>query len=133
MQTDRTDLKLLSGDRIVVNRMTYGVRMPFVKALGYHRVGGGKPEVGEIVAFDYPDGSSNISVDRVSGIPGDTIWLKQERDAFFVVPECTFSVGEMLLPESCLIGHPVCVSFSVDSARPVFRKLRSKRFFIPIE
>lgn len=133
MRVTRPELGLLSGDRVLVNRMSYGVRVPFAGMWGYHRWGKGMPERGEMVVFDYPGVSDNISVDRISGLPGDTIWLDNEEDAFFVVPQGALSIGTLLLPDSCLIGHPLCVSFSVDAQQPFYRKLRPKRFFITIE
>lgn len=133
LRSGRPDLGLLSGDRVLVNRMSYGVRLPFVDMWGYHRWGKGMPKRGEMVVFDYPGVSGNISMDRISGLPGDTIWIENEKDSFFVVPQGALSIGQLLLPDSCLIGHPLCISFSVAAEQPFYRKLRTNRFFIPIE
>ena len=133
MRTNRSDLGLLSGDRILVSKMSYGVRVPFAQYLGYHRWGTGMPQRGEMVVFDYPGVSKNVSLDRVSGLPGDTVWVEEDEGAFFVVPEGALSIGTLLLPDTCLIGHPVCISFSVDAQQPFYRKLRQKRFFKAIE
>ena len=133
LRNNRPDLGLLSGDRVLVSKMSYGIRVPFAHFFGYHRMGEGAPQRGEMVVFDYPGISNNISLDRVSGLPGDTVWVEQDEGTFFVVPDGALSIGTMLLPDTCLIGHPVCVSFSVDADQPFYRKLRSKRFFKAIE
>ena len=133
MRANRPDLGLLPGDRVLVSRMSYGVRLPFAQMWGYHRWGKGTPERGEMVVFDYPGVSNQISMDRVSGLPGDTVWVDSDEEAFFVVPQGALSIGSLLLPDSCLIGRPLCVSFSVDTAQPFYQKLRPKRFFIAVE
>ncbi len=61
---------LLINDHIFVNKLTYGVRVPFSENwLVKFRT----PERGEIVVFKYPVDMSTFFIKRVVGIPGDKI------------------------------------------------------------
>jgi len=59
---------LVEGDFILVNKFSYGVRLP---VLGTTIIPVGKPKVGDIVVFRHPDGKDLIK--RVVGLPGDHI------------------------------------------------------------
>jgi signal peptidase I len=61
---------LLVGDFILVNKYTYGLRLP---VLNTKIVELGKPERGDVVVFRYPKDPSVDYIKRVVGIPGDTI------------------------------------------------------------
>lgn len=61
---------LLVGDFILVNKFSYGIRLPVV---GTKVVELNDPERGDIMVFRYPvDGKTNY-IKRVIGVPGDTI------------------------------------------------------------
>jgi len=61
---------LLSGDFILVNKFTYGIRLPVLnsKVLAL-----GDAERGDVVVFRYPKNPSVDYIKRVIGVPGDTI------------------------------------------------------------
>ena len=61
---------LLVGDFILVNKYTYGLRLP---VLNTKIVELGEPERGDVVVFRYPKDPSVDYIKRVVGIPGDTI------------------------------------------------------------
>ena len=61
------------GDYILVNKFSYGLRLPFTKIKLIPR---GDPQRGEIIVFQYPDDPSIDYIKRVVGIPGDTIKVK---------------------------------------------------------
>ncbi|HTU66015.1 MAG TPA: signal peptidase I [Steroidobacteraceae bacterium] len=64
---------IVEGDRIVVNKHVYGVRIPWTLV----RVTDGQdPQRGEIVVFDSPVTGISL-VKRVIGVPGDTIALDE--------------------------------------------------------
>ena len=128
----RQDLGLMAGDRVIVNRMSYGLRCPFSDWLGYRRWGKCHLEVGDMVVYDYPDKSGRISIDCVVALPGDTLWLAVAKDAFTVIPSHAYGVGDVVLPEQQIIGKPVYISYSVDARQPFYRSFRSKRFFVNI-
>ncbi len=61
---------LLIGDFILVNKFTYGIRLPVlnVKVLDL-----GSPKRGDVVVFRYPEDPSTPFIKRVIGLPGDRI------------------------------------------------------------
>ena len=61
---------LLIGDFILVNKFTYGIRLP----VSDHKVIDiGLPERGDVVVFRYPEDPSIPFIKRVVGLPGDRI------------------------------------------------------------
>jgi signal peptidase I len=67
---------LLVGDFILVNKFTYGIRLPVanVKVLEV-----GAPQRGDVMVFRYPDDPSLDYIKRVVGLPGDRIEYRQKR------------------------------------------------------
>jgi signal peptidase I len=61
---------LLVGDFILVNKFTYGIRLPVVnlKIADVHA-----PERGEVMVFRYPENPSLDYIKRVVGVPGDRV------------------------------------------------------------
>lgn len=61
---------LLAGDFILVNKYTYGIRLPVF----HHKVVSlGEPERGDVVVFRFPPDPSKDFIKRVVGLPGDEI------------------------------------------------------------
>ena len=66
---------IVEGDRILVDKHAYGVRLPFTH---WRLSDGSAPKRGDIVVFDSPvDGQSLVK--RVVGLPGDLVSLDGER------------------------------------------------------
>jgi len=61
---------LLIGDFIVVNKFSYGIRLP---VLNKKVIGVGEPKRGDVVVFRYPVDPSVNFIKRAVGLPGDTI------------------------------------------------------------
>ncbi len=61
---------LLVGDFILVNKYTYGLRLPVInlKIMDINQ-----PKRGEVMVFRYPEDPSVDYIKRVVGIPGDTV------------------------------------------------------------
>lgn len=66
---------LLIGDHILVNKFTYGIKIPFLKKT---LVPIGEPERGDIVVFTYPRDPSKDFIKRVVGIEGDTVEIRKK-------------------------------------------------------
>ncbi|MEM9530772.1 MAG: signal peptidase I [Pseudomonadota bacterium] len=67
---------LLNGDLILVNKFTYGIRLPVIDT---EIVELGSPERGDVVVFRYPPDPSKDYIKRVIGVPGDVIEYRQKR------------------------------------------------------
>lgn len=61
---------LLEGDFILVNKFTYGLRMPIT---GYKLLGLNEPQRGDVLIFRYPEDTSVNFIKRVIALPGDTV------------------------------------------------------------
>lgn len=97
---------LYQGEGILVNKWSYGLRMPFPSLFGYHRIGAASVEKGDIILFNNPDLRSghesienrDLFISRCIGRPGDTLMLNRE---------LTDTGGEVLSPDSkALYAYP---------------------------
>ncbi|HEY4371096.1 MAG TPA: signal peptidase I [Burkholderiales bacterium] len=65
---------VVEGDQILVNKLAYGLRIPFTHVWLYQGTG---PQRGDIITFDSPeDGETWLK--RVIGLPGDVIEMRDE-------------------------------------------------------
>lgn len=61
---------LLTGDFILVNKFSYGLRLP---VLNQKIIALGEPKRGDVVVFRYPNNPTIDYIKRVVGVPGDKI------------------------------------------------------------
>jgi len=61
---------LLIGDFILVNKYTYGIRLPIVNK---KIISIGRPERGDVVVFRFPEDPTIPFIKRIVGLPGDRI------------------------------------------------------------
>ena len=66
---------IIEGDRLLVDKHVYGVRIPFTLI---HVTHGEDPQRGDIITFDSP-ADGKLLVKRVIGVPGDVIAMSDER------------------------------------------------------
>ena len=66
---------LLAGDFILVNKFSYGLRVPI---LNYTMIEVGEPKRGDVFVFHYPPKPSIDYIKRVVGLPGDVIEYKSK-------------------------------------------------------
>lgn len=66
---------LLVGDFILVNKFTYGLRLPIVNQKFWDI---GQPHRGDVVVFRFPANPSDNYIKRVIGLPGDRIKYKDK-------------------------------------------------------
>ena len=64
---------LLINDHIFVNKISYGLRVPFSEDW---MVRWGRPQRGEVVVFRFPGNKDLFYVKRIIGIPGDSVLLE---------------------------------------------------------
>jgi signal peptidase I len=67
---------LFVGDLILVNKYTYGIRLPIInkKVIEINQ-----PQRGDVMVFRYPENPSLDYIKRVVGVPGDKIEYKNKR------------------------------------------------------
>lgn len=67
---------LLVGDFILVNKFTYGIRLPVInkKIVAFN-----SPQRGDVVVFRYPPDPSLDYIKRVVGIPGDRVIYRNKQ------------------------------------------------------
>lgn len=66
---------LIPGDFILVNKFSYGVRVPILNNV---LVPTGKVARGDVVVFNYPENTRINYIKRVIGLPGDTVTYKDK-------------------------------------------------------
>jgi signal peptidase I len=67
---------LLVGDFILVNKFTYGIRLP---VLNRKVIEIGSPQRGDVMVFRYPEDPSLDYIKRVVGVPGDQVEYLDKR------------------------------------------------------
>lgn len=67
---------LLVGDFILVNKFTYGIRLPIINQ---KVIDIGEPERGDVMVFHYPRDPSIDYIKRVVGLPGDVISYRDKQ------------------------------------------------------
>jgi signal peptidase I len=87
---------LLPGERVVVNKWSYGLRLPCMRWLGYFRIAASEVRKGDIVVFNNPLDVCEPVIDcrkpliyRCLAGPGDTIAIDS---CHFIVPKEGVSV-----------------------------------------
>ena len=74
---------LRCGERIFVNKWSYGWRLPFMKLWGYHRLAESPVERGDVVVFNNPAHRNHstaidcreVYIGRCCGLPGERLLL----------------------------------------------------------
>ncbi|MBN7798175.1 signal peptidase I [Parahaliea mediterranea] len=109
------------GDYILVNKFTYGIRLPVLrtKVLDLN-----EPERGDVMVFFPPHMNDTYYIKRVVGLPGDTVTYRNKRlyvngeqvpwDSLAMLPETT-GRQEVALEQLGDANHLV----QVDPTRPV--------------
>ena len=63
------------GDHILVNKFSYGIRLPFA---GTTLIPTWLPKQGDVIVFRFPEDESKDFIKRVIGIPGDILIIKDQ-------------------------------------------------------
>ena len=87
---------LFQGERILVNKWSYGLRVPYMSLFSYHRWGESPIHKDDIVVFNNPAGIKEpvidrreIYISRCIGVPGDTLLI----DSLFNVVDRSTQLG----------------------------------------
>lgn len=142
----RLEPVLVAGDRVLVNRWSYGLRTGGMNGLfGYGRICADSVRVGDIVAFDSPAGGpGGVLVCRCAALPGDTVATPGGQA---IVPgkaaTCAaedhywmqaLGPGDTIdsrtlgpVAESLILGRVCLVVYSHDDSQPFYRGYRRWR------
>ncbi|MEN9419398.1 MAG: hypothetical protein RI988_3018 [Pseudomonadota bacterium] len=82
---------LLVGDLILVNKYTYGVRLP---VLNTKIVPNNDPQRGDVVVFRYPPDPRLDYIKRIVGVPGDEVVWQNQRLSVNGQPVALQALGE---------------------------------------
>ena len=64
------------GDHILVNKLAYGVRIPFLEE---YMLKFAKPQRGDVVVFIFPEDRSKDFIKRVIGVAGDSVEVRGKK------------------------------------------------------
>ncbi len=142
----RLEPVLLEGDRVLVNRWSYGLRTGGMGSLfGYGRILADSVVRGDIVAFDSPlPQGGGVFVCRCAALPGDTVATPRGP---LIVPgkQATCAAEDYYwmqalgpadtldsrlfgpVPESLVLGRVCVIVFSHDDCQPFYRGYRPER------
>ena len=84
------------GDFILVNKYTYGIRLP---VLNTKIIDVNEPQRGDVMVFRYPEDPSLDYIKRVVGLPGDTVAYQNKRLTINGQPVETTKTADYLHPE----------------------------------
>ena len=135
---------LQKGDRVLVNRWSYGLRVGSDDGLiSYTRIGRRAVKRGDIVAFENPQNTDQVLICRCEALPGDTVEHNGQR---MVVPGLVNCAGRdhywmrslgsgnsadshMLgfISEELIIGRVTTIVYSHDPDAPFWRGWRRDR------
>ena len=130
---------IIEGDRIVVNKLAYGLRVSFTLTWIARW---GEPKRSEVVTFESPI-SDTLLVKRVIGLPGDEISLSNNQllvngEAAEYQPIETEGLSDAIVERA--YGHEIFLETVLDQSRTVMKasydRLRERidpnRSFAPI-
>ena len=131
-----------AGDRVVVNRWSYGLRTGEEGSLfDYGRICRQNVEKGDFIAFE--DSLGDVLICRCAAVPGDTIAGKivpgvvncADQDYYWVEPvgkNNLLSSRQLgFIPEQRIIGRACLVLYSRESSAPFWKGYRSERLLLP--
>ncbi len=84
------------GDFILVNKFTYGIRLPVINK---KIIDMNSPQRGDVMVFRYPEDPSLDYIKRVVGLPGDKVAYQDKRLTINGEPVEVKKVGDYLHPE----------------------------------
>jgi signal peptidase I len=140
---------LMKGDRVLVNRWSYGLRVGSDGGIiGYSRVGRRTVSRGDLVAFENPQNTSQVLICRCVALPGDTIEHNGEqmavpglvncagRDHYWMQALGNDSIGDShtlgFISEELIIGRVTTIVYSHDPAAPFWRGWRRDRTLLSL-
>jgi signal peptidase I len=111
---------LLVGDFILVNKFTYGIRLP---AFNNKIIELNKPERGDIVVFRYPKDPTVDYIKRIIGLPGDKVEYSDKK----------LTINDQPIEQQSLgIYHGIGQGADMDGAEQLIENLQTTKHDILI-
>jgi signal peptidase I len=111
---------LLVGDLILVNKFTYGLRLP---VLNKKITAGNAPERGDVMVFRYPPKPSLDYIKRVVGVPGDEVAYLNKQLTVNGQPVAKRGLDDFLDEESMRYLNQFEETFKIQTGERKFRLL----------
>ncbi len=141
--------QLQAGDRVLVNRWSYGLRVGSDGGmLGYSRLWSRPVEKGDIVVFNHPSDADQVLMCRCKAVPGDTVSHQGQTlvvpgrhncaDADYYWMEAIGSDNPVdsrqlgFISEKHIIGRAFLVIASHQPGTSIWKGWRTDRFFLPL-
>lgn len=141
--------RLKQGDRVLVNRWSYGLRVGATGGLfSYGRLGRSMPCRGDIVAFENPRNNSQILICRCAALPGDSVVMNGQSIEVPGLANCANAdyywmeaIGDSnatdsrqlgFIAEELIIGRVTTVLYSHKPEEPFWKGWRRNRFLLPM-
>ncbi len=102
---------LLVGDFILVNKFTYGIRLPVANKKIIHL---GEPKRGDVMVFRWPEDPSLDYIKRVVGVPGDKVEYRNKRLTINDTPVPVRQVSDYLSKERMQFSQRFVETLRVD-------------------
>ena len=123
-----------AGDRVVVNRWSYGLRTGGGGLFSYGRLCWQSPAKGEYVAFEDADG--RMFVGRCTALPGDTVTIPGKGLA--VMPsrkncdryDCYYLEHVGVVTEESIVGRVVMILYNHQAGAPFWNGYDGRRTFL---
>ncbi|MEF8760737.1 MAG: signal peptidase I [Candidatus Accumulibacter sp. UW25] len=114
------------GDFILVNKYTYGIRLPVVN---WKIIDINSPQRGDVMVFRYPEDPSLDYIKRVIGLPGDRVVYQNKRLTINGQPVATTRVEDYLHPERLYYSRAVRREARCGRASNAQRRRCARRTF----
>ena len=138
-----------AGDRIMVNRWSYGLRVGGKESfLGYGRIVRHPVCKGDLVAFEHPQDNSQILICRCAALPGDSVVHEGQKLIVPSLSDCAdgdYYWMESINPDNTIdshilgfiaeeriIGRAFMVVYSLDPQESFWKGWRTSRTFLPL-
>ncbi|MDR1996370.1 signal peptidase I [Azonexus sp.] len=99
---------LLVGDFILVNKYTYGIRLPVINK---KIISVNEPQRGDVMVFRYPEDPSLDYIKRVIGTPGDVVSYQNKRLSVNGEPVEMTRIDDYLHPERLYYSEQYLAKF----------------------
>ena len=131
-----------AGDRVVVNRWSYGLRTGDGRLFPYGRLARQAVAQGDLVAFEDNKGGQ-LLIGQCTGLPGDTITIEgallgDTTDLVLTVPslkncdrEDAYYIDRIgIVPEHLIIGRATLILYNHHPQAPLLSGYRRDRFLL---